>query len=93
MECRSNSIVKRFLYRFLQNKRKYLIAAYGASFAHDDWKYSKSETILCQKLIKNFFMVSVREKQGTLLTKKFLKKNSTRVLDPTFLLKKKIILK
>tara|TARA_B100001248_G_scaffold253329_1_gene230468 strand:+ start:434 stop:1552 length:1119 start_codon:yes stop_codon:yes gene_type:complete len=74
---------------FLQNNSKCLIAAYGASFAHDDWKYSKSETILCQKLIKNFFLVSVREKQGTLLTKKFLKKKSIRVLDPTFLLKKK----
>jgi len=78
---------------FCQNKQKALIASYAASFAHDDWKYSKSETKLCQKLIKKFFMVSVREKRGTILTKKFLNKKSIRVLDPTFLLKKKNYLK
>ncbi len=78
---------------FVDQRNFGTIAAYGPSFAHDDWKYSKTQTKLCKNLIKKFFLISVREKQGIKLTKKYLNKKSIRVLDPTFLLEKKDYLK
>jgi len=74
---------------FIDPKNKNITAAYAVSFAHKNWKYSNNETKICQKLSNNFDYISVREKSGVKLTKKYLKKKSIRVLDPVFLIKKK----
>jgi len=78
---------------FIDPKNKNITAAYAVSFAHKNWKYSNNETKICQKLSNNFDYISVREKSGVKLTKKYLKKKSIRVLDPVFLIEKQAYLK
>lgn len=78
---------------FVDLKNKNVTATYAASFAHKNWRYSNNETKTCQKLSNNFDYISVREKSGVKLIKKYLKKKSIRVLDPVFLLDKQDYIK
>lgn len=61
--------------------------SYAASFGVDNWEYSPRQTVNCQKLLQNFNAVSVREKSGVDLCKKYLLHDAEWVLDPTMLLK------
>lgn len=62
--------------------------SYAASFGIDTWDYPEMDTELCSGLIKKFKAVSVREKTGVELCKKYFGIDATHVLDPTQLLSK-----
>lgn len=60
--------------------------AYSASFGVDEWLFDEPTTKKLRQLIKKFDAVSVREKSGIDLCKKYLCANACLTLDPTFLL-------
>ena len=60
--------------------------AYAASFGVDRWMFSKKQTLNCQRLLKSFSFVGVREDSGVMLCRKYFDVNATHVLDPTMLL-------
>lgn len=64
--------------------------SYAPSFGTDKWEYSDTETKNCRRLLSNFDFVSVREKEGINLCRKYLDRNAEWVLDPTFLLNRNI---
>lgn len=68
-----------------QNVRR---ISYAASFGVDNWEYTNQQTENCRKLIQNFNAVSVREKSGVDLCKRYLHHDAEWVLDPTMLLDK-----
>lgn len=67
--------------------------AYAASFGTNKWEYTRQETEECASLLKLFDMVSVRERAGIDLCKKYLGVEAVQVLDPTLLLSKEDYLK
>lgn len=74
---------------FLNKENKARRIAYAASFGVSNWTFSKRETKICKKLIKNFDSVSVREDSGKHLLNKYLNRtDAVHVLDPTMLLSK-----
>lgn len=62
--------------------------AYAVSFGTDIWEYNATQTNECKNYIKKFEAVSVREKSGQELCKKYFEIDTTQVLDPTMLLDK-----
>lgn len=67
--------------------------AYAASFGTDQWEYTEHQTEECGKLLKMFDKVSVREKNGVALCKKYFDVVAQHVLDPTMLLSKEEYIK
>lgn len=63
--------------------------AYAASFGTDEWEYTEEQTKVCAELVKKFDLISVREKSGVDLCKKYLGVDAVHVLDPTMLLQRK----
>ncbi len=63
--------------------------AYAASFGTDEWEYTEEQTKVCAELVKKFDSISVREKSGVDLCKKYLGVDAVHVLDPTMLLQRK----
>lgn len=64
--------------------------AYAASFGVDTWEYSTTSTIQCQRWVKEFKAISVRESSGVALCEKYLDVKAIHVLDPTLLLGKDV---
>jgi hypothetical protein len=62
--------------------------AYAASFGCDMWNLSSRETAVCKKMIQKFSCVSVREKSGVEICKKYFGVFADLVPDPTLLLNK-----
>lgn len=63
--------------------------AYAASFGKDEWTFTEKETKACEKLIKSFNGVSVREYSGIELCEKYFNyKEAIQLVDPTLLLEK-----
>lgn len=60
--------------------------AYAPSFGVDNWEYNELQTEHCKKLLEKFDAVSVREKSGVELCRKYLYHDALWVLDPTMLL-------
>ena len=60
--------------------------AYAASFGTDEWEFTKVQTEECALLAEQFDGISVREKAGVELCRKYLGVNAMHVLDPTLLL-------
>ena len=60
--------------------------AYAASFGMNTWQYTKSETINCSNLAKQFNAISVRETSGIGYCKDYLDVDAELVLDPTLLI-------
>ena len=60
--------------------------AYAASFGTNIWEFSQEETIECNSLVKEFDIVSVRERGGLQLCKEYLGVEAIHLLDPTMLL-------
>lgn len=60
--------------------------AYGASFGTEAWEYSEEQTLMAQRAIKKFQSISVREKSGIDLCRKYFGREAVHVLDPTLLL-------
>lgn len=62
--------------------------AYAASFGVDEWEYPHRHEKKCVPLAKQFDAISVREKSGIYLCRKYLRMEAIHVLDPTLLLSK-----
>ena len=62
--------------------------AYAVSFGTNEWEYSARQTQNCKRLLHSFDAVSVREKNGVNLCKKYFGVDALQVLDPTMLLAK-----
>lgn len=62
--------------------------AYAPSFGTDSWEYTDKQTKACRHLIKSFDAISVREKSGVDLCRKYLNIEANHVADPTILLNK-----
>ena len=62
--------------------------SYAASFGTDIWEYNEQQTNNCKRLVHKFDAVSVRERSGITLCKKYLNTDAIQVLDPTLLLTK-----
>lgn len=62
--------------------------SYAVSFGSDEWEYNHKQTITCSRLIQLFNAVSVREKSGEILCRKYFNIDAIHVLDPTMLLNK-----
>ena len=60
----------------------------AASFGTEKWEYNEMQTENCKRLIKKFKAVSVREKSGVELVRRYLDYDAIHVLDPTMLLPK-----
>lgn len=60
--------------------------AYAPSFGTNQWEFDSVQTMRCKLLVKKFNAVSVREKDGVRLCKKYLDVDPTLVQDPTLLL-------
>ena len=73
---------------FLKNSQTKRFA-YAASFGTNDWEYTKEETYICSKLLREFIVVSVRESDGVNKCLKYFNRQAVHVLDPVFLLNKK----
>ncbi len=59
--------------------------AYAASFGVDTWEFTPEQTRECSCLAKDLNAISVREKSGIALCKKYLGVKAIEVLDPTLL--------
>lgn len=69
--------------------RKCKKIAYAASFGTNVWEYNKEDTENCTHLLNSFNGVSVRERSGVELVRKYLHYDfAEQVLDPTLLLEK-----
>ena len=73
---------------FLEFTKKWNIKriAYAASFGVDIWEFTNEETIRCKAMAKLFDGVTVREKSGIDLCRKYLNIPVIQALDPTALL-------
>lgn len=73
---------------FLESDQSIRKIAYAASFGTSEWEFDEHQTLIAQRLIKQFDAVSVREKQAVELVKDRLNAEANFVLDPTLLLDK-----
>ena len=60
--------------------------AYAVSFGTGKWNYCQEQTMVCRELAKAFDAISVREKNGIELCRKYLGRDAKWVIDPTLLL-------
>jgi hypothetical protein len=60
--------------------------SFAASFGTEEWEYSEEQTRTCRELINLFDGVSVRERSGVELCKRYFGVVAQHVLDPTMLL-------
>lgn len=68
------------------SKKKIIKISYAASWGLDKWPYSRFETKKISTLLQDFTSISVREKSGVELCRKYLNVLAEHVLDPTMLL-------
>lgn len=80
-----SNIKNAFLY-FAKDWKNIKRIAYAPSFGTDIWEYTKTQTKICNSLLKKFDAISVRESSAISLCKKYLSSNAILVLDPTLLL-------
>jgi len=85
--CYSPSIGNYFL-DFLPPRTKAKRIAYAASFGVDTREYTAVQTKTYAALAQKFDLITVREKSGVNLVRKYLKSKAQQVLDPTMLLSK-----
>ena len=80
-----NRCIEDMFLKFAENLKLVKIA-YAASFGTNRWEYTEEQTKLCKSLVQHFDAISVREKSGVDLCKKYLGVDATHILDPTLLL-------
>lgn len=73
---------------FVKNKKSKKIAL-SPSFGTSEWEFSKEQTQRYKSQLQQFTAISVREKTGVMLCRKYFDVNATHLLDPTILLEKK----
>lgn len=66
--------------------------AYAASFGTNETDVASNEIEECKNAIRHFDAISVREEEGVSICHKIFGVNAIKVLDPTMLLTKRIIL-
>lgn len=86
--CYNGKFLYDMFFRFAKRKPIKRIA-YAVSFGTSKWEFSKYETAVCKRLVKNFDLITVREESGIELCKRYLEVQAKHVLDPTLLLNKK----
>lgn len=79
--------LKNYYLDFVNDENKIKIA-YAASFGVENWEADESVTPILSEYAKKFKEISVREKSGIELCRKYLKVNAIQTLDPTLLLNK-----
>jgi hypothetical protein len=80
--------IKTYFFDFIPRKSSIKRISYAASFGIDTWNYSEEETQEMRDLIIRFNAVSVREKTGVEMCKRYLNSDAIQVLDPVLLLQK-----
>ena len=78
--------IRAFFLNFVEGRRDIKRIAYAASFGTDNWEFSRTKTRECSRLVSLFDGVSVREKGGVELCRRYLHVNAHHVVDPTLLL-------
>lgn len=73
---------------FVEKKSSIRKIAYAASFGIDTWELGENQNALYRKWASDFDLITVREKSGVYVCKKFLGVDAYNVLDPTLLLAK-----
>lgn len=77
--------IEEFFLKYIPNDIRKI--SYAASFGTDDLEYSKTELERCISLLDDFYSVSVREKSGNNLLRRYFRYESAQnVIDPTMLL-------
>lgn len=80
--------VRRYFFDFLKNTNKKRFS-FSASFGTDNLdEYSEKEKRECQKLIKSFYAISVRESSAIKIIEEEFQQKALLTLDPTLLLNK-----
>lgn len=79
--------VKEYFLNFLSDIQSPIKIGYAVSFGLEDWDID-DDLVVCREAAKTFKAISVREKSGIDICKKYLKVDATQVLDPTMLLTK-----
>lgn len=79
--------IANFFLDFLQGSDIKRIA-YASSFGVDEWEFTEEQTRRCAPLAKQFDAISVRERSGVSLCKKYLGVDAAHVLDPTLLVER-----
>lgn len=85
--CLSPDLYHMFL-DFLPQESSKLRLAYAASFGVDYMEFTSKQLKICKPLLQRFNSVSVREKSGIELCRKYFAISAELVLDPTMLLDK-----
>lgn len=78
--------IKRYFFDFVDTGKT--VFSYAASFGTDDWKFNSEDQELCNKYIKRFRGVSVRESSAVNIVEEKFSVKADLVLDPTLLLSK-----
>lgn len=86
---RYNQHIEHSFFDFAYHHSSVKRIAYAASFGTDKWEYTEEQTRVCAELVKKFDSISVREKSGVDLCKKYFEVDAVHVLDPTMLLPRK----
>lgn len=80
----SGGFLKEMFLSFAENMNIKRIS-YAASFGTDKWEFSPKETSVCNRLAKQFDLITVREESGVELCKNYLGVEAIHLLDPTML--------
>ena len=83
---RYTSSIADYYLKFMEEDNVIKRIAYAASFGTDEWEYTSEETQECQRLIKRFDAVSVREEGAVCLCQEHYGIDAIQTLDPTMLL-------
>lgn len=81
-----NYSIEDMFFKFLQDNTKRI--SYAASFGTDNWEFTHEQEEKCKILAQKFNAISVREKAGVELVRKYFNLDAEHVLDPTMLLLK-----
>ena len=75
-------------YLAFENKSNVKKISYAASFGTDQWEYDEKDTKACRDYVKDFSLVTVREKSAVSMCLEHFGIEAYQVLDPTMLLEK-----
>lgn len=82
---RYTSSIADYYFKFVEEENIKRVA-YAVSFGTDEWEYTSEETKECQRLVRKFNAVSVRERGAIRLCKEYYDIDAIQTLDPTMLL-------
>ncbi|QTV06632.1 polysaccharide pyruvyl transferase family protein [Faecalibacter bovis] len=77
-----------YFFDFLEDNQNIKKISYAASFGTDKWEFTNEQTVSCKKLVKQFDLITVREKSAINLVKDHFSRNAQFVIDPTLLIDK-----